>query len=216
MTQHYPFTLLPLPYLYDALEPYIDMETMYFHHTRHLRTYVDNLNKLLEPYPAYHDWTLEQLLLETNQLPESIRDGVHKNAGGVYNHQLYFAGMSPNPSVLSGKLETAMLLDFKTPEDFYGAFFDMAMTIFGSGYLWLVSDERGKLVILPLPNQDTPLPEGLSPILNLDVWEHAYYLKHQNLRADYIHAWFQVVNWEEAERRYQKALLNNALMGLRG
>jgi len=215
MIQHYPFQLLPLPYLYDALEPYIDMETMFFHHSKHLRAYVENLNKLLKPYPDFHDWTLERLLTETQQLPEEIRDGVRKNAGGVYNHQLYFAGMSPNPTDLTGKLKDALLLDFKNWEEFYETFFSMAMQIFGSGYLWLVSDERGKLVLLPLPNQDTPLPQGLSPILNLDVWEHAYYLRHQHLRGDYIRAWFHVINWTEAERRYQNALLNNALRGSR-
>lgn len=215
MLQHYPFELLPLPYLYDALEPYIDMETLFFHHSKHQRAYVDNLNRLLAPYPQFHDWSLEQLLTDNRKLPEEIRDGVRKNAGGVYNHQLYFAGMSPVPTELNGKLKGALLLDFKDWEAFYETFFQMAMALFGSGYLWLLADERGKLVIQPLPNQDTPLPEDLSPILNLDVWEHAYYLKHQNLRADYIRAWFHVVNWEEAGRRYQSALLSNALRSAR-
>jgi len=213
MIQHYPFELLPLPYLYDALEPHIDMETMFFHHSKHLRAYVENLNKLLKPYPEFHEWTLERLLLENQALPEEIREGVRKNAGGVYNHQLYFAGMSPAPSELTGKLKEALLLDFPSWEAFYEAFFNMSMELFGSGYVWLAADERGKLVLFPLKNQDTPLPKGLSPILNLDVWEHAYYLKHQNLRADYIRAWFRVVNWNEAERRYGNALLENVLKG---
>jgi len=211
MIQHYPFDLLPLPYLYDGLEPSIDTETLFFHHSRHLRTYVENLNKLLKSYPEFHDWSLEQLLRESRRLPEEIREGVRNNAGGVYNHQLYFSGMTPEKTFLTGKLKDALLLDFKDWEDFYNTFFRMAMAIFGSGYLWLVADERGKLVLLPLPNQDTPLPMNLTPILNLDVWEHAYYLKHRNLRANYIRAWFDVVNWKEAERRYQNALLSNAL-----
>ena len=152
-----PLELLPLPYLYDSLEPHIDTETMYLHHSRHLRAYVDNLNRLLKPYPEFHDWTLERLILENKKLPEDIRQGVWNNGGGVYNHQFYFAGMTPKHTELSGKLKDALYLDFETWDDFYEAFFEMALKIFGSGYLWLAADERGKLVIFPLPNQDTPL-----------------------------------------------------------
>lgn len=211
MIQHYPFEVLPLPYLYDSLEPNINMETMFFHHSKHLAAYVDNLNTLLRPYPQFHEWTLERLILENQELPEKIRQKVWNNAGGVYNHQLYFAGMSPNPTQLLGKLKDALLLDFGTWENFYETFFQMAVELFGSGNLWLAADERGKLVILPLPNQDTPLPKSLSPVLNLDVWEHAYYLEYQNLRAEYIRNWFGIINWTEAERRYEKALFNNLL-----
>lgn len=211
MIQHYPFEVLPLPYLYDSLEPNINMETMFFHHSKHLAAYVDNLNALLRPYPQFHEWTLERLLLENQELPEAIRTKVWNNVGGVYNHQLYFAGMSPNPTQLLGKLKDALLLDFGTWESFYETFFQMAVELFGSGNLWLAADQRGKLVILPLPNQDTPLPQNLTPVLNLDVWEHAYYLEYQNLRAEYIHNWFRIINWTEAERRYEKALLNNLL-----
>ena len=215
MLQTYPFELLPLPYHYDALEPSIDAETMFLHHSRHQKTYVDNLNKALAPYTEYHDWSLERLITENKKLPEEIRENVRKNAGGVYNHQFYFAGMSPAKTYLSGKLKDAYLLDFPSWETFYDTFSRMALEVFGSGYLWLVADERGKLVLLPLPNQDTPLSLGLTPILNLDVWEHAYYLKHRNLRANYIRNWFDVVNWEEARRRYQNALLKNALQNAR-
>lgn len=211
MIQHYPFEVLPLPYLYDSLEPYINMETMFFHHSKHLAAYVDHLNALLDPYPQFHEWTLERLLTENQKLPEAIQKDVWNNAGGVYNHQLYFAGMSPNPTSLKGKLKDSLLLDFETWENFYETFFQMAVELFGSGNLWLVSDERGKLLLLPLPNQDTPLPKGLTPVLNLDVWEHAYYLEYQNLRAEYIHNWFRIINWTEAERRYERALLNNLL-----
>lgn len=211
MIQFYPFEVVPLPYLYDSLEPYINMETMFFHHSKHLAAYVDNLNTLLAPYPEYHEWTLDRLILENKELPEEIRLGVWNNAGGVYNHQLYFAGMTPNPTQLQGKLKDALLLDFETWESFYETFFQMALKIFGSGNLWLAADERGKLVILPLPNQDTPLPKGLTPILVLDVWEHAYYLEYQNLRAEYVRCWFHIVNWTEAERRYEHALLHNLL-----
>lgn len=211
MNQHYPFELQPLPYLYDALEPNIDMETMYFHHDKHLRTYIENLNQALAPYPEFHTWSLERLLLHPTELPEEIQDAVHKNAGGVYNHELYFESLSPTPMEPSGKLKEVMLLDFGSVENFLETFSDMALKIFGSGYLWLVSDNRGKLAILPLPNQDTPLSKELYPILNLDVWEHAYYLKHQNLRANYVHNWIPLIHWDEINRRYQQALLSIAL-----
>ncbi len=213
MLQQYPFELLPLPYAYDALEPYIDTETMYLHHSRHLRAYMDHLNRLLKPYPQLHGWPLERLILENAALPGEIREDVLKNAGGVYNHLLYFGGISPCPTQLNGRLRDALLLSFHGLEEFYETFAEMAMGIFGSGYLWLTADENGRLVLLPLPNQMTPLTKGLYPVLNLDVWEHAYYLKHQNLRADYIRDWFRIVNWEEAERRYQSALLDNILRG---
>ncbi|MBQ8184156.1 MAG: superoxide dismutase [Lachnospiraceae bacterium] len=211
MIQHYPFELQPLPYLYDALEPKIDMETMYFHHDKHLRAYINNLNQALEPYPEYHSWSLERLLLHLQELPAELRDAVRKNGGGVYNHELYFESLTPTPMEPMGKLKEALLLDFRDLEAFKGAFFDMAMTLFGSGYLWLVSDHRGKLAIVPLPNQDTPLSKELYPLLNLDLWEHAYYLKHQNRKINYIHNWYSLVHWEEVNRRYQEALLSIAL-----
>lgn len=211
MIEHYPFELQPLPYLYDALEPNIDMETMYFHHSKHLRTYIERLNQALAPYPKYHEWTLERLLLNLDELPEEIQKAVRENAGGVYNHELYFESLTPVPKELRGKLKEAMLLDFKNYEAFQKTFFEMALQLFGSGNLWLVSDNRGKLAILPLPNQDTPLAKELYPLLNLDLWEHAYYLKHQNLRANYIENWFPLINWEEVGRRYQQALVSIAL-----
>ena len=207
MPQHYPFELLPLPYLYDSLEPAIDMETMYFHHTKHLRSYIDGLNQALAPYPQYHSWTLERLLLHLHELPEEIREDVRKNAGGVYNHQFYFNGMSPSPSEPQGQLKEALLLDFGSYDAFLNKFTEMAMKLFGSGYLWLVSDNRGKLAIVPTPNQDTPLTKELYPLMNLDLWEHAYYLKHQNRRANYVKNWIPLIHWEEVNRRYQQALL---------
>ena len=136
---------------------------------------------------------------------------MRKNAGGVYNHQLYFDGLTPVPRNPGGQLKEALLLSFGTLEAFQKTFFQMAMALFGSGYLWLVCDNRGKLVILPTASQDTPLSRDLYPLMNLDLWEHAYYLKHQNRRADYIQDWFPLVNWEEAGRRYDQALLSIAL-----
>ncbi len=213
MIQYYPFELLPLPYLYDALEPHMDTETMFYHHSRLLKTDVDNLNRLLKPYPEFQEWALERLLTENKSLPGEIRQGVWNHAGGVYSHQFFFGEMTPNSTKLSGKLKDAVLLDFDTWEAFYEIFFETALKLFGSGWLWLAADRRGKLNLLSLPNQDTPLPKGFIPILNLDLWEHAYYLKHKDMRASYIKAWFQVVNWYEAERRYQAALLEIALRG---
>ena len=211
MIHHYPFELQPLPYLYDALEPRIDMETMYFHHTKHLRTYVDLLNQALVPYPEYHNYTLEQLLFHLPQLPEELQKDVQKYGGGVYNHEFFFDSMIPTPQQPHLKIREAILLDFFSVEQFQDTFTQMALDLFGSGYLWLVSDDRGKLAILSLPDQSTPLTGELYPLLNLDLWEHSYYLKHQNRRADYIANWFPLINWKEVNRRYQQALLSIAL-----
>lgn len=211
MNQHYPFELLPLPYLYDALEPHVDMETMYFHHAKHLRSYIEKLNQALAPYPEYHNQTLERLLLHPGELPIEIREEVKRNAGGVYNHEFFFEGMTPGPRELCGQLKDALTLDFSCYRAFEVEFFERAMDLFGSGYLWLTSDCRGKLSIVSTANQDTPITRDMYPLLNLDLWEHAYYLRHKNLRADYIHDWFPVINWEEINRRYQQALLSMAL-----
>ena len=200
--QHYPFTLPALPYAYDALEPYIDAETMHFHHDKHFQTYIDNLNKILEGYPEYHSWTLEQLLCRLNELPESIRTAVRNNGGGVYNHDLYFDMMAPGsqeiPSFVAKAFEGAGTWKVKMKASALGQF--------GSGFAWLVMDDNGKLQIINLPNQDNPLSQGLYPLLPLDVWEHAYYLKYQNLRGDYIDNWFDVVNWAAVTQRYQNKL----------
>ncbi|HJB08151.1 MAG TPA: superoxide dismutase [Candidatus Enterocloster faecavium] len=196
-TQTYPFSLPPLPYAYDALEPYIDRETMHFHHDKHMKTYVDNLNKALEPYPQYHHWTLERLLLQQDELPDSLKTSVRNNGGGVYNHDLYFSLMAPaGQQPLAGVTEA-----FGGDEQWKAQMKSAALGQFGSGFAWLVSDSSGALSIIALPNQDNPLSLGFYPILPLDVWEHAYYLKHQNLRGDYIDQWFHVINWEGVKER---------------
>ena len=168
----YPFALPPLPYAYDALEPYVDEATMHFHHDKHLKTYVDNLNKALEAYPQYHTWTLETLLTKLEELPDGLRTAVRNNGGG----------------------EEAWQKEMKAA----------ALGQFGSGFAWLVADSSGDLHIIALPNQDNPLSQGLTPILPQDVWEHAYYLKYQNLRADYIDAWFHVINWDGVNKRLHR------------
>ncbi|MDO4326333.1 MAG: superoxide dismutase [bacterium] len=224
----YPFTLPPLPYSYDALEPYIDTETMYFHHDKHMKTYVDNLNEGLKKYPQYHSWTLENLLTHLFTLPEALQKTVRDNGGGVYNHELYFDLMAP-PS--SAQLSSSAVTDpFGGMEQWKKEMKDAALGQFGSGFAWLVLDRSNmldtfdrpgeldssnpfrpsgntaKLRIIALPNQDNPLSFGLYPILPLDVWEHAYYLKHQNLRGDYIDDWFHVIDWKGVENRLQQAM----------
>ncbi len=193
----YPFTLPELPYAYDALEPYIDEETMHYHHDKHFKTYVDNLNKALEPYPEYHSWTLEELLLRLAELPKELKDAVRDNGGGVYNHDMYFDIMAPAGQSVS----TAVAEAFGGVENFKKTMKEAALSRFGSGFAWLAKDADGCLQIIALANQDNPLSQGLTPVMLLDVWEHAYYLKYKNLRADYIDQWFHVVNWNAVAER---------------
>ena len=195
----YPFRLPELPYAYHALEPFIDQRTMYFHHDKHLKTYIDNLNKALEAYPEYQTWTLEELLTRLPELPEELRTPVRNNGGGVYNHEMYFHLMAPAGQPFSTEVAEA----FGGEDNWNRQMKAAALGQFGSGFAWLVLDTTGALKIIALPNQDNPLTIGLQPILPLDVWEHAYYLKHQNLRSDYIDDWFHVINWDMAERRLQ-------------
>lgn len=199
---HYPFKNLPLPYDYDALEPYIDTQTMHFHHDKHLQTYIDNLNKALAEQPDLQNMSLEDLIKNADKLPCPIQKTIRNNAGGVYNHRFYF-DMLANPSseFPEGKLRKAIYESFENYPRFKELFKQAALSVFGSGYAWLVSD-NGKLHIITTPNQNTPIESGLTPILTIDVWEHAYYLKHQNRRAEYIDNWFEIINWEKAEQNY--------------
>lgn len=202
MPQHYPFELPPLPYAYEALEPHISAETLHFHHDRHLKTYVDNLNHALEPYPAYHGWSLCRLVTRYATLPSELAVTVRNNAGGVYNHELYFNGMSPTPSTPPDWL--AMFIDsaFGSPDTLRELLKKAALGVFGSGWAYLVLNAYGGLDVVTTPNQDTPLPDGLKPLLTVDVWEHAYYLQYQNLRANYFDNWFPLVDWETVARLY--------------
>lgn len=207
MNEHYKFINTPLPYPYDAMEPYIDEKTMRLHHNRHLQTYIDNLNKALENYPQFQSFTLEELLRNIPSFPEDIRTAAARSGGGVFNHQFYFSGLTyPASSQPFGKLAEAIKNRFRSYESFQKQFKDAALSVFGSGYAWLVVNAVCRLEIITTGNQDTPLALGLSPVLNIDVWEHAYYLKHYNLRADYIDDWFHVVNWNFANKNYLTAL----------
>lgn len=203
MAEQYPFVLRPLPYDYDALEPHISTSTMYLHHDKHLAAYVENLNKALAPYPRFHNWTLTELLYSLGRLPRELQTAVRNNGGGVYNHNLYFSGMSP--AARAGKpvgvLAQAINRQLGGYEAFIKQMKDSAVSRFGSGWAWLVTDAEGRLQILSTPNQDTPLYE-FCPVLLVDVWEHAYYLDYQNRRPDYFDNWTQVINWPLANERY--------------
>ncbi len=198
-----PFTLPDLPYAADALEPYIDKLTMEIHHGKHHAAYIANLNKALETAPELAGKPLEVLLANgLAAVPESIRTAVRNNGGGTLNHAYFWPMMGPKAGGQpSGKLAEAIKGTFGNFEQFKEKFSAAAMGRFGSGWAWLVKDGAGKLDISSTANQDNPLSEGKSPLLGLDVWEHAYYLKYQNRRAEYVAAWWNVVNWPEVERR---------------
>ena len=197
------YTLPPLPYAYNALEPFIDERTMMIHHDKHHQTYVNNLNTALNQYPELYDLTLEQLLANSNNLPEDIRTAVVNNGGGHYNHTFFWNVMSPDKGgTPTGNLASAIDREFGSFEDFKKAFTAEALKVFGSGWTWLLKAPSGKLQIVSTSNQGTPIPLGLDPIIVIDLWEHAYYLKHQNVRADYINDWFNTINWDLAESLY--------------
>jgi Fe-Mn family superoxide dismutase len=200
-------TLPPLPYPYDALEPYIDAQTMEIHHTRHHQAYVNNLNAALEKYPELQDVPVETLLRNLPSVPEDIREAVRNNGGGHLNHSMFWTLMKPGGGgEPSGSLAEAIAKAFGSFANFKELFTKAAMGRFGSGWAWLSMTAFGKLVVHSTPNQDNPVMEGLIPLLGLDVWEHAYYLKYQNRRADYVQAWWNVVNWDQVAAHYAKAL----------
>lgn len=202
--QTYPFQNQPLPYAYDALEPYIDQKTMHLHHDRHLQTYIDNLNKTIAGYPQFHSWTIEDFLRNISFLPISIQVSVWRNAGGVYNHELFFQVLAPADTATGSFAKVEELLkDFGGLEGFQEQMTDAALSVFGSGYAWLVMDENG-LSIMTTANQDTPLAGNRYPLLLIDVWEHAYYLKYYNMRVEYVKNWFSIIHWPEVIRRYHR------------
>ncbi len=199
-------TLPALPYAYDALEPHIDAKTMEIHHSRHHQTYVTNLNAALADRPELAALPLEALLARIDSLPAQVQGAVRNHGGGHANHSLFWQVMSPQGGgEPDGELAAAMERDLGGLEAFKQAFTQAALSRFGSGWAWLVVDGRGKLQVVSSANQDSPLMEGLTPILGLDVWEHAYYLKYQNKRPDYIAAFYNVIDWDEVARRYVAA-----------
>ncbi|MDU0154332.1 superoxide dismutase SodA [Bacillus cabrialesii] len=199
------YELPELPYAYDALEPHIDKETMTIHHTKHHNTYVANLNKAVEGNTALANKSVEELVADLNSVPENIRTAVRNNGGGHANHKLFWTLLSPNGGgEPTGALAEEINSVFGSFDKFKEQFAAAAAGRFGSGWAWLVVN-NGKLEITSTPNQDSPLSEGKTPILGLDVWEHAYYLNYQNRRPDYISAFWNVVNWDEVARLYSEA-----------
>ncbi len=198
------FKLPELPYTYDALEPHIDARTMEIHHSKHHNGYTNNLNAALESSPENAEKSVEELLSNLNDLPESIRTAVRNNGGGFANHKLFWEVMSPDGGgAPTGALADAINAAFGDFDSFKAAFAKAAGTRFGSGWAWLSKKSDGSLEVTSTPNQDNPISTGSTPILGLDVWEHAYYLNYQNRRPDYISAWWNVVNWDEVSRRFE-------------
>ncbi|VFA70557.1 superoxide dismutase [Enterococcus faecium] len=199
------YTLPDLPYAYDALEPYIDGETMHLHHDKHHNTYVTNLNAAIEKYPELGEKTIEELLSDMDAIPTDIKTAVRNNGGGHANHSFFWEIMAPNAGgEPTGEIKEAINEAFGDFSSFKEEFKKAAAGRFGSGWAWLVM-ENGKLAITSTANQDSPLMEGKTPILGLDVWEHAYYLKYKNVRPDYIAAFWNVINWDEVNKRFEAA-----------
>lgn len=186
-----------LPYDYSALEPHIDTRTMAVHHDKHHAAYVKNLNTALESYPDLQEVSALSLLRQLDDVPEAIKTAVRNNGGGHVNHSFFWPSLSPKGGgVPRGSVATAVEESFGSFENMQKAFSQAALTLFGAGWTWLCVNNQGELIIVTTPNQDNPISQGLIPILGLDVWEHAYYIKYENRRADYIAAWWNVVNWD--------------------
>jgi Fe-Mn family superoxide dismutase len=195
--------LEPLPYAYDALEPYIDEQTMRIHHTKHHQTYIDKLNAALEGQKALQDMKPEKLLKNLNTIPETIRTAVRNHGGGHVNHSFFWPLLKKDVT-FEGKVKDAINAKFGDFDSFKKAFSSAATLLFGSGWTWLVLDNND-LQITTTPNQDSPLIQGKTPLLGLDVWEHAYYLKYQNRRPEYIEAFFNVINWNKVDEHFRTA-----------
>lgn len=203
-----PYQLPPLPYAYDALEPHLDARTLEIHHDKHHATYLTNLNKALENFPELQAKPAEALLEDLNAIPESIRTAVRNSGGGFVNHNFYWESLAPQAGgepATGSPLAVAIQKAFGDFTTFKEKFSAATVGRFGSGWGWLSLDQTGQLLIHSTANQDSPLSEGLKPLLTCDVWEHAYYLKYQNRRADYVSAWWDLVNWEKAAERYAAA-----------
>lgn len=199
------YTLPELPYAYDALEPFFDEETMHLHHDKHHQTYVNNLNAAIEKHPEFFDKTVEELVAYLDRLPEDIRVAVRNNGGGHLNHTMFWEWLAPNAGgAPTGDIAAAIDEAFGSFDDFKAEFKAAATGRFGSGWVWLVLD-YGKLKVVSTANQDNPISDGQIPVLGLDVWEHAYYLKYRNVRPDYIEAFFSLINWDKVNELYAKA-----------
>jgi len=199
------FTLPNLNYKYDALEPFFDARTMEIHHTKHHQTYIDKLNDALKSYPEWQQKTVEELVTNLAAVPKEIRTAVRNHGGGHANHTLFWEWLSPDDQLAALANLTEMFQPFGGFETFKEQFAQAALGRFGSGWTWLVANEKKELSIVSTANQDSPLSDGLTPLLGLDVWEHAYYLKYQNRRADYVEAFWHVVNWSKVGELFRAA-----------
>lgn len=200
------FTLPALPYPHDALEPHIDKQTMEIHHGKHHQAYINNANAALEKYPNLQSKTAEELIADLSAVPDDIRGAIRNNAGGHANHSFFWTVMGPNAGgAPKGDVAEAINKKFGSFDNFKTEFAKAATTRFGSGWAWLCVDGKGDLVVTSTANQDSPISDKLKPILGLDVWEHAYYLKYQNRRPDYVTAFWSVVNWDKVAEYYKKA-----------
>ena len=196
----------PLSYAYNALEPYIDEETMHLHHDKHYVGYVNNLNTALQGLSQFGNVSVDDLLRRINDVPENVRTAVRNNGGGAANHGMFWKIMKPNGGGQpSGTLASDITSTFGSFDQFKALFNDAGAKRFGSGWAWLILDQTGKLQVISSANQDSPYMDGNVPIMGNDVWEHAYYLKYKNARPEYLAAWWNVVNWDEVQNRYQKA-----------
>jgi len=201
------YELPPLPYDYSALEPYIDTQTMQIHHDKHHQAYITNVNNALQGHDQLAAMSVDDLLRNIKQVPESIRTAVQNNAGGHSNHSMFWNIMTPNGGgEPTGNLASAIQQVFGSFDAFKTAFNDAGTKRFGSGWAWLVLDTNGKLQVISTANQDSPLMSGMYPVMGNDVWEHAYYLKYQNRRPEYLNAWWNVVNWDAIAHRYEQGL----------
>ena len=201
------FELPPLPYDYSALEPAIDTQTMQLHHDKHHAAYVTNLNNALQGLTQFDGMSVEDILRRIADVPENVRMAVRNNGGGHSNHSMFWQIMKPNGGgEPTGALADAITSTFGSFDQFKTTFNDNGVKRFGSGWTWLVIDKQGKLQALSTPNQDSPVMDGMFPVMGNDVWEHAYYLKYQNRRPEYLGAWWSVVNWDEIARRFQQGM----------
>jgi Fe-Mn family superoxide dismutase len=200
------FELPALPYAYDALEPYVDAQTMTIHHTKHHQAYTTNLNAALDKHPEWHKRSIEDIVANLADVPEDIRTAVRNNGGGFYNHNLFWAWMAPGAGgAPTGAIAAAIDAAFGDFASFKEKFSNAAKGQFGSGWAWLVVNAQGSLEVVGTANQDNPLTQGKKPVLGLDVWEHAYYLKYQNRRPDYVEAFFSVINWARVNELFAAA-----------
>ena len=201
----YPFTPMPLKYRFNELEPYLNEQVVFTHYEKHYKSYIDKLNNALSTYPQFHRWTLYDLLLNIYQLPWEIQNQVWVSAGGVYNHELYFATMTPNYRPIKEELfQKAVNTYFGSLQGFEELFKRLTSEFVGSGYVSLVANPFGELRLMTTFNQNTSLPYRLFPLLTIDLWEHSYYLQYQNNRKDYVNAWFNLIDWEEVSKRYRQ------------